>query len=69
MRGAAWEGELERWLAPFVEGMGRRDRRRWAPVYVRGLIAPGERKSIGPLAHAVARAPAVPLTARAAGRS
>ncbi len=54
MRAAQWAGELERWLAPFVEGVGRKDRRRWAPVYVRGLLAPGERKSIEPLAEAAA---------------
>ena len=39
MRAATWEGELERWLAPFLEGVGRKERRRWAPVCVRGLLA------------------------------
>ena len=43
--------------------MRRRDRRRWAPVDARGLIAPGKRKSIGPLAHAVR--PGEPVAARA----
>jgi len=35
---------------PFLEAWGHKTRRRWAPLYLRGLIAPGERKSIEPLA-------------------
>lgn len=31
--------------------LGRRDRRQWASVYVRGLLLDGERKSIEPMAH------------------
>jgi SRSO17 transposase len=53
---AAWEREFERWLAPFVAALGDRRRGRWAPVYVRGLLAPGERKSIEPVAARVAPA-------------
>ncbi len=45
-----WEGELERWLAPFLARLGRKERRRWAPFYLKGLILPGERKSIEPMA-------------------
>ena len=26
----AWEHELERWMAPFIEGLGHKGRRRWA---------------------------------------
>lgn len=33
-----------------MAALGHRTRQRWAPVYLRGLIAPGERKSIEPLA-------------------
>lgn len=53
---ADWQAEFERWLAPFVAALGDRRRGRWAPVYLRGLLAPGERKSIAPLAARVAPA-------------
>jgi SRSO17 transposase len=49
-----WEGELERWLEPFLARLGREERRRWAPFYLKGLILPGERKSIEPMAARVA---------------
>jgi len=49
-----WEGELERWLGPFLARLGRKERRRWAPFYLKGLILPGERKSIEPMAARVA---------------
>jgi len=49
-----WEGELERWLAPFLARLGRKERRRWAPFYLKGLILPGERKSVEPMAARVA---------------
>src|SRR5918993_3195135 len=49
-----WEGELERWLAPFLAALGREAQRRWAPVYLKGLLLPGERKSVEPLAARVA---------------
>lgn len=38
------------WLAPFLAAMGHRKRRLWAPVYLQGLIGPGERKSLQPTA-------------------
>ena len=40
-----WGEELERWLEPFPGRMGRRAQRRWAPVYLEGLLPPGERQS------------------------
>ncbi len=43
-----WEDELERWLEPFVERLRREAQRHWAPIYLKGLILPGERKSIEP---------------------
>src|SRR5687768_15554207 len=49
-----WEGELERWLEPFLGRLRRQAQRRWAPVYLKGLILPGERKSIEPMAARVA---------------
>jgi len=49
-----WEGELERWLEPFLAGLRRKAQRRWAPFYLKGLILPGERKSVEPMADRVA---------------
>jgi SRSO17 transposase len=51
-----WEQELERWLEPFLRGLRRQAQRRWAPFYLKGLILPGERKSIEPMAARVAPA-------------
>jgi SRSO17 transposase len=51
-----WEDELERWLAPFLERLRRQAQRRWAPLYLKGLLLPGERKSVEPLAARVAPA-------------
>ena len=42
--------DLETWLAPFLAAMGRKTRRTWAPLYLRGLLGPGERKSLQPMA-------------------
>ena len=41
---------LEDFLSKLTAGMGRSERRRWAGVYVRGLLLDGERKSIEPMA-------------------
>ena len=42
--------DLDVWLRPFLAGLGRKTRRTWAPLYVRGLLGPGERKSLQPMA-------------------
>jgi SRSO17 transposase len=42
--------DLDAWLAPFRAVMGRKTRRTWAPFYLRGLLGPGERKSLQPMA-------------------
>jgi SRSO17 transposase len=47
---AQWEQEFKRWVEPFLAEFGHKGQRRWAPVYLRGLIAPGERKSVEPMA-------------------
>jgi len=44
------ELDLDAWLAPFLDVMGRKTRRTWAPLYLRGLLGPGERKSLQPMA-------------------
>ncbi len=49
-----WEAELERWLGPFLARLRREAQRRWAPFYLKGLILPGERKSVEPMAARVA---------------
>ena len=43
-------GDLDRWLAPFLAALGHKKRRTWAPLYLRGLMGPGERKSLQPMA-------------------
>ena len=48
--GGRWEAELERWLAPFAAALGHKTRARMCPAYVAGLIGPGDRKSIQPMA-------------------
>ncbi len=49
-----WEDDLDRWLEPFLGRLRRQAQRHWAPVYLKGLILPGERKSIEPMAARVA---------------
>jgi SRSO17 transposase len=49
-----WEEELDRWLEPFLQRLRRKAQRRWAPFYLKGLILPGERKSVEPMAARVA---------------
>ena len=49
-RDGGWRGDLNAWLEPFVAGLGDRRRRRMCPLYVAGLIGPGDRKSIQPMA-------------------
>ena len=42
--------DLDRWLEPFLEVLGHKKRRSWAPLYLRGLLGPSERKSLQPMA-------------------
>src|SRR6204780_4648315 len=51
---AEWEDELERWLRPFLNRLGHKTRRRMCPLYVAGLIGPGDRKSVQPMAERLA---------------
>ena len=43
-------GQLAGFLEPLVAEMGRKERREGAALYVQGLLMPGERKSIAPMA-------------------
>jgi SRSO17 transposase len=47
--------DLDAWLAPFLAAMARKTRRTWAPLYLRGLLGPGERKSLQPMAARLTR--------------
>jgi SRSO17 transposase len=44
-----WTRELEDWLEPFLGRLGNKTRRRMCPLYVAGLIGPGDRKSVQPM--------------------
>lgn len=45
-----WKDELVRWLQPFLDRLGHKARRQMCPLYVAGLIGPGDRKSVQPMA-------------------
>ena len=51
---ASWSADLSDWLKPFLARLGHKARRRMCPLYVAGLIGPGERKSVGPMAERLA---------------
>src|SRR5215207_1120682 len=46
--------EFDRWLAPFLSALSRSARRHRAPLYLKGLLLPGSRKSVEPIAARVA---------------
>jgi SRSO17 transposase len=52
---SGWKEELEGFLGPFLALLGHKARRRMCPLYVSGLIGPGDRKSIRPMAERLAR--------------
>src|SRR5215218_7655777 len=41
-----WKEELGRWLKPFLNRLGHKARRQMCPLYVSGLIGPGDRKTL-----------------------
>ncbi len=45
-----WRSDLETWLAPFLAALRHKTRGRMCPAYIAGLIGPGDRKSIQPMA-------------------
>jgi SRSO17 transposase len=45
-----WKADLERWLTPFVAALRHKARARMCPAYIAGLIGPGDRKSVQPMA-------------------
>jgi SRSO17 transposase len=44
------DADLDQWLERFLDATGRSTRRRMAPLYVRGLLGSGGRKSVQPMA-------------------
>src|SRR5437764_10576471 len=49
-----WEAELRGWLKPFLDRLGHKARRQMCPLYVSGVIGPGDRKSVQPMAKRLA---------------
>jgi SRSO17 transposase len=47
--GKDWVGELGVWGEPLLAALEHPARRHWAPYYLRGLLPPGERKSVRPM--------------------
>src|SRR5258708_15953182 len=45
-----WRADRDRWLAPFVGALRHKTRARMCPAYIAGLIGPGDRKSVQPMA-------------------
>ncbi|GAC1543376.1 MAG: hypothetical protein NVS2B4_21850 [Ramlibacter sp.] len=48
-----WQEDLRAWLEPFLAELGRTEQRHWAPLYLQGLLGPGARKSVEPMAQRV----------------
>src|SRR5437763_7955368 len=53
-RTSDWKEELGRFLKPFLGRLGHKARRQMCPLYASGLIGPGDRKSIQPMAERLA---------------
>jgi SRSO17 transposase len=49
-----WQQQLELWLQPFLDHFRNKKQALWAPLYLRGLLCEGRRKSIEPIADRVA---------------
>src|SRR5438034_1691210 len=53
-RTSDWKEDLGRFLKPFLDRLRHKSRRQMCPLYVAGLIGPGDRKSVQPMAERVA---------------
>jgi len=51
--GTDWHADLQEWLQPFLADFKRSEQRCWAPLYLQGLLSPGARKSVEPVAERV----------------
>lgn len=47
---ANWRSGLDSWLEPFGAALRNKTRRRMCPTYIAGLIGPGDRKCVQPMA-------------------
>lgn len=45
-----WQRDLEVWLRPFLAALRHKTRQLVCPAYIAGLIGPGDRKSVQPMA-------------------
>ena len=48
-----WPEDFQEWLQPFLAVFKRSEQRCWAPLYLQGLLGPGARKSVEPMAERV----------------
>lgn len=48
--GEDWQVEPERWLELYLDSLANKARRGMCPAYIAGLIGPGDRESIHPMA-------------------
>lgn len=51
--GTDLHADLQEWLQPFLAVFRRSEQRCWAPLYLQGLLGPGARKSVEPMAERV----------------
>jgi SRSO17 transposase len=52
--GKHWEKKLQKWCEPYLTAWRHKVRQQWAPIYIKGLLLPGDRKSVEPLVERVA---------------
>lgn len=45
-----WRSDLDIWLAPFLAALHHKTRSRMCPACIAGLIGPGDRESVQPMA-------------------
>jgi len=45
-----WRADLEYWLEPFLARLSHPARRAMCPLYLAGLVGPGDQKSVQPMA-------------------
>ena len=50
---ADWNEDFQEWLEPFLAVFKRSEQRSWAPLYLQGLLGPGARKSVEPMAERI----------------
>ena len=48
-----WNKDFQEWLEPFLAVFKRSEQRCWAPLYLQGLLGPGARKSVEPMAERI----------------